>query len=29
LEKMWALENEVAAAKPKAAVRARRVKKPA
>ncbi len=28
LEKMWALENEVAA-KPKAAVRARRVKKPA
>jgi ribosome silencing factor RsfS/YbeB/iojap/nicotinate (nicotinamide) nucleotide adenylyltransferase len=29
LEKMWALENEVAAAKPKAAVRARRAKKPA
>ena len=28
LEKMWALENEVAA-KPKAAVRARRAKKPA
>jgi len=29
LEKMWALENEVAAAKPKAAVRARGAKKPA